>query len=186
MELQVLERVVEKKSEAKKIRRRGSIPAIIYSRGKPGRNVEINGREFSAFMRHLPKGRLPNTILTLVEGDGKKSRVLVKDIQYNVTTYDVIHLDFEELEDGVQVSVKVPIECMGVADCVGIKHGGVLRRVIRHLKVRCLPKDIPEAFTLDVQGMELNDIRRLADLDIPPTVRSLANLQEVAVLIARR
>jgi large subunit ribosomal protein L25 len=95
-------------------------------------------------------------------------------------------MDFEELADDVPVNVKVPIECAGIVDCIGIKLGGVLRQVIRSLKVRCLPKDIPNAFVIDIRSMNQRETRRLSDLNIPESIRPLVDLNEVAVAIVKR
>ncbi len=71
---------------------------------------------------------MPTTVFTLSDGK-KERRAIIKDIQYHLTTYHVSHIDFEELVDNVPVSVKVPVNCIGVADCMGIKFGGFLRQV---------------------------------------------------------
>lgn len=186
MKLQIFARSAEKKSEAKQIRRAGNIPAVIYSKGNPGKTIAVNGSDYHALLRSLPDGRLSTTIITLKEEGGDERRVIVKDIEYHPTTYDVLHLDFEELHDDTPVTVKVPIECTGVADCVGIKLGGVLRQVIRQLKVRCLPKDIPTAFELAVEMLQLKGAKRLSDIAMPETVRPMMDLKEVAVVIAKR
>ncbi len=81
---------------------------------------------------------------------------------------------------------KIPIECTGVIDCAGIKLGGVLRQVIRTLRVQCLPKDMPEVFELDIKALSMKDSRKLKELDIPSTVRPLVKLNEVCVVIAKR
>lgn len=186
MKLNVRTRTAGKKSESKQLRRAGQIPAIIYKRGKEGHNIALTTSEFNAHMREIQPGRLSTQVFELVDETGKTHRALLKEIQYHVTKYDVIHLDFEELVDNVPVNVKVPIECTGIVDCIGIKLGGVLRQVIRHLKVRCLPKDIPSAFVLDIKSMQQRDTRRLKDLNIPQTIRPLVDLNEVAVAIVKR
>lgn len=186
MKLKLLKRDSLKKSETSKIRRSGNIPAVMYVRGKPTDAIAIDGPEFSSILRNIQPGRLSTTIFTLTDEKGKARRAVLKEIQYAPTTYNVQHLDFEELFDDTQVSVKVPIECIGVADCVGIKLGGFLRQVIRHIRVRCLPKDIPQVFQVDVRNLAMYDTKRLADLDIPQTIRPLADLNEVAVVIAKR
>jgi len=112
--------------------------------------------------------------------------VILKEIQYEPTTYDVIHLDFIELFEDHKINVKVPIECVGAAECPGVKLGGVLRQVIRSFPVSCLPKDMPEVFQMDVRTMGMRDSRRLSDLEIPETVRPLVDLHEVAVAIVKR
>lgn len=186
MQLKVFKREQAKKSESNRIRREGNIPAIVYVRGKPTESVIIDGVEFSTFLRTVKPGRLSTSIFVLKDESGKTRRAILKEIQYHPTSYKVQHLDFEELFDDVKVTLNVPIECTGVVDCIGVKLGGVLRQVIRKLRVRCLPKDIPDVFTIDVKDMAQNEKKRLAELSIPETVRPVANLNEVAIVIAKR
>lgn len=186
MKLKILNRSIVKKSETKRIRREGDIPAVLYVRGKATDSLIVNGSEFEAVLRNAQPGRLSTMQFTLTGQDGKERRAILKEIQYEPTTYDVQHLDFEELFDDVKIKVKVPIECTGVVDCAGVKLGGVLRQVIRFMRVSCLPKDIPTAFQLDVKNLMMMESKRLSDLDIPNTIRPLADLREVAVVIAKR
>lgn len=186
MKLNISLRDLKKKTESKKIRREGGIPAIIYAQGKAGDAIVVQETEFMALMRQVLPGRLPTTIFTLADSKNKERRVVIKEIQYHPTTYKVLHLDLEELHDNVKVNVKVPIECIGTADCPGVKLGGVLRQVIRYLRVRCLPKDIPTMFELDIRSLGPRESRRLADLAIPNTIRPLADLHEVAAVIVKR
>lgn len=182
----MFKRDVEKKREAKRSRREGNIPAVIYRHGKTAEAIAVPSTEFTALLRQVQSGHLPTTVFSLADEHGKARQAIIKDIQYNITTYDVIHLDFEELDKDTKVTVKVPIECTGVVDCVGVKLGGVIRQVIRYLKVRCLPKDMPKVFELDVRNLGMREARRLSDLEIPTNVRPLANMHEVAVVIVKR
>lgn len=186
MKLQISKRDLLKKSETKRIRREGGIPCALYVRGKATDNMIVQGNEFGSIMRELQPGRLSTTIFTLVDEQGKNRKAILKEIQYAPTTYAILHLDFEELFEDTNVNVKVPIECVGAVDCVGIKLGGVLRQVLRHVRVSCLPKDIPSAFQLDVRSLALFESKRLKDIEIPQTIRPLTNLNEVAVVIAKR
>lgn len=186
MELKFLKRQAERKSQAKTLRREGKIPAVIYHRSKEAEAVSVDTKEFTVLLRESLPGRLSTTAFSLVDDKGHKRTAILKDIQYNPVTYDVIHLDFEELIHDVTVNVKVPIECVGVADCAGIKLGGFLRQVKRHIRVNCLPKDIPTHFQIDVAAMNMYDSRRMKDLDLPKTLRPLDNLNEVVVVIAKR
>lgn len=186
MKLRTVKRTAESKSEVKRLRREGFIPAVIYIKGKVGETIAVNGTEFGSFLRHVQSGHLPTTVFTLTDDKGQERRVLVKDIQYAITTYAVTHLDFEELVDDHKVNVKIPIECVGMADCLGIKLGGVLRQVIRHVRVRCLPKDLPSFFELDVRELGQRQSKRLSDIQIPQTVRPLMNLNEVVAVIVKR
>ncbi len=186
MELKMFERAAAKKSQAKNARLDGLIPAVIYSAGKPGETIAVEAPVFTNLLAKLKRGRLPTIQFVLTGEGGKTRRAIVKDIQYDITTYDVIHLDFQEILDDVEVNVKVPIECVGLVECVGIKQGGVLRQVIRYVKVRCKPKDMPAYFDLDVTNLEMKQTKRLSDLTIPTGVKPLADLNEVAVVIAKR
>jgi large subunit ribosomal protein L25 len=186
MKLKLFKRDAAKKGEVKRLRREGKIPAVVYKHGQAGDNIAIEASEFSAFLRKVQPGRLSTSVFTLADESGRSFRAIVKDIQYNPVNYNVVHLDFEELVDDVKINIKVPIEFVGVVDCVGVKLGGVLRQVIRQLRVRCLPQDIPEVFQLDVRDLGQRESRRLSDLSIPDTVRPLANLKEVVVVVAKR
>lgn len=185
MKIHTEKRSAERKSEAKRFRREGKIPAILYSKGNAGVPIVVPEAEFSALLRTLQPGALSNTVLTL-DVEGKEIAVVVKGIQYKSTTYDVIHLDFEELHDDTKIRLRIPLCFTGVRECLGIQHGGVLRPVIRHINVECLPKDIPGSFSLDVRNLEIKGKRRLSDISMPEGVRPLANLSEVAVVIAKR
>ena len=186
MKLTVKNRLAETKKEINEMRKGGNIPAILYAKNHPNRLLEISGTEFHAHMRVIQKGSLPNTVFTLEDEKGETFKVIVKDIQYHRSTYRIEHLDFLYLVDNAPVNVKVPLRFKGVAECVGVKLGRVVRAVIRHVKVRCLPKDIPDEFNLDVSALSINQSLKLSSINLPDTVKSLLDLNEVAVIIAKR
>jgi len=187
MKLNVSKRTAEKKCEVKQLRRNGMIPAVLYSQGKVGETIAINNGEFQKLLAAIEKGHLPTTVFALTDESGKARKAIIKDIQYAFTTYAVVHIDFEEVHEDVVISLKVPIVYTGVADCVGIKLGGVLRQVIRHLRVSCLPKNIPKNFTLDVTQMKMKETKRLFDIVLPEGVRPLVtDMDEVVAVIVKR
>jgi len=183
--LTALSRASTKKSDTKQIRREGKIPAILYSTGKPNIQLTVSGEEMGAILRQMKPGHLGTTVFHL-KLDGKERRAIIKDIQYQLTTYQVSHIDFEELFEDVPVSVKVPIQCTGVADCVGVKLGGFLRQIIRHVRVECLPKHIPAHFFVDVQDLGIKQSKKLSDITIPQGVKPLAKMDEVVVVVSKR
>lgn len=186
MELKVSKRETTQKGANKRMRRDGQIPAVIYSKGEVGQTLTVDQASYEEALRHIEKGFLPTTRFQLKDESGKLTPAVVKAVQYHVTTYAVEHIDFEEIHEDVELKINVPIVCTGLANCVGIKEGGVLRQVIRHMRVRCLPKHIPENFTLDVRSLHLKDSKRLADIELPEGVKPLANMQEVAAAIVKR
>jgi len=187
MKLHIYQRATKKKSEINELRREGKIPAVFYLQGKEeSQMITVDKAEFEAILRHIKPGHLATTKLTLIDEGGQEKNVLIKDIHYKPTTYDVVHLDFKELVPGTKVKVKVPIECTGVLGCAGIRLGGVLRQVIRSIPVECLSENVPEQFELDVTELGLKESKKLQDLEIPKTIRPLMDLRQVVVVIAKR
>ncbi|MGD0664781.1 MAG: 50S ribosomal protein L25/general stress protein Ctc [Rhabdochlamydiaceae bacterium] len=178
-------RTSTKKSDTKQIRREGKIPAILYSAGQPNQQLIVNKDEMGAILRQMKPGHLGTTVFHL-NLDGKNRKAIIKDIQYQLTTYEISHIDFEELFEDVPVSVKVPIQCIGVAECSGVKLGGFLRQIIRHVRVECLPKHIPSHFLVDVQDLGIKQAKKLSDIAIPDGVKPLAKMDEVVVVVSKR
>lgn len=185
MELVVTSRETNKKSFLKKIRQRGGIPAVVYSSGKSLANVVVDAHAFKKFLSTLESGALSSTVFTL-SYEGRKFKALVKDIQYQITTYDVIHLDFEELSEDREVRLNIPIRCLNAVDCLGVKLGGSLRQIIRALRVVCKPKDIVPFLELDVRSLGLSQTLKLSDIVIPEGIRPITSLKEVVVTVSRR
>ena len=185
MKLNVSKRAGDKKSELSLIRHRGDIPAILYSKEKENVMVTVDGGEFGAVLRTMKKGHLPTTVFD-VKLDGKSQKAIVKDISYNPTTYNVSHLDFLIIDEKTPLKVNVPLGFKGVEDSVGVKLGGFLRPIMRHIKVRCMPKDLPKSFTLDVSKVGLSQSRKVKDISLPKGVEALSAQEEVVVVIAKR
>jgi large subunit ribosomal protein L25 len=185
MKLKMVKRLSSKRSENNRIRREGNIPAVVYSSGIANENISVDGVEFAEIVRNMIPGRLSTTKFKLVEG-GKEVPAIIKEIQYHPTTYQIMHLDFERLTPGVSVTLNVPLEFSGVAECGGIKLGGFLRTVMRHAKVTCTPELIPDVFTIDVRELAIGQSKRLSNIQMPKGVKPLTSLEEVAVVIAKR
>ncbi|ANH78742.1 50S ribosomal protein L25/general stress protein Ctc [Candidatus Chlamydia sanziniae] len=187
MELVVTSRETGKKSFLKKIRQQGGIPAVIYSTGKSVAvaNIVVDAFVFKKFLSNLESGGLSSTVFSL-SYLGQTIKALVKGIQYQITTYDVIHLDFEELMEDRPIKLNIPIRCTNTVDCIGVKLGGSLRQVIRSIRVVCKPKDIVSFLELDVQSVGLSQTRYLSDIAIPEGIQPITSLKEVAVTVSRR
>lgn len=186
MKLQVKERDAQVKKTAKRARREGLIPAVLYSKGEGNRIFNVQADEFHTHLRHTPKGHLSSKKFALVDEKGNSTQAIVKEIQYHPTTYSILHIDFLKLHEEQPVSINIPLSLKGTADCVGVKLGGVIRPVLRYLKVKCLPKHIPDTFEIDVADLKLNQSRRLSSIHLPDNVRPLNNLNDVAVVVAKR
>ena len=185
VELTILPRP-EKAKSSKALARDGLIPFVMYAKGKENRLGVVQAEEIAALLRNIRSGFLPTTRITLKDESGKKIDVIVKDIQYHPTSYAVIHIDFLELLPNQQVKLNVPVELLNQVDCVGVKMGGFMRRVLRHLPIKCMPKDIPSHLEIDTVTMDVGHVRRVRDLVIPKGVTALVRENDVVVTVAKR
>ena len=185
MKLTATVRASTKKSDMKQARREGKIPAIFYSTGEHNQQLIVDAAEFNAILRQIKPGRLSTTVFSIVI-NGTTKKAIIKDIQYQLTTYRVSHIDFKELVDNVSVSLKVPIECVGVAECIGVKLRGFLHQPMRHVNVECLPEHIPSQFEINVENLEISQSKRLSDIVLPKGVKLLARMDEVVVAVSKR
>jgi len=185
MKLSYFSRTAGKKGEVNKLRREGSIPAVLYGQNQPVQPIFVKKDEVETFLRHMKAGLLSTALFELHDGH-KTHKAMIKEVQYHRSTYAIEHIDFVLVNDKAMLTVNVPIQIAGASDCVGVKLGGFVRQSIRSLKVSCLLKDIPQEFTIDVRDMQIAQTKRLSDIVIPTGVKPIAKMNEVAVVIAKK
>jgi len=185
MKLTISKRVSERKSDAKKLRRSAQVPGVLYGLEGDNQNISFPLDQLQAILREIRQGLLSTTVFELSDGD-TTHRALIKEIQYHPASYAVLHADFCLVSHKKPVTVTVPIQVTGLADCVGIKGGGFMRQVIRAMKVSCPHNKIPQEFLLDVRELDISQSKTLADIVIPAGIKPLAKMNEVAVVIAKR
>jgi large subunit ribosomal protein L25 len=158
------------KNEAKRLRARGRIPAVVYAPGKENVAVSVSPRELAAVFK---TGAAENTLVDL-QVDGKKRKVILKEYQVHPVKSEFLHADFYEVALDKPIHVRVHIELQGVP--VGVKtHGGLLEFVTREIMVSCLPLDIPKKFVVDISALEINGEVRVSAIPMPPKVKALTD-----------
>ena len=167
------------------MRHAGRVPAVIYGREVKPQNLEISAKEISELIHHSASENL--LVDLAVENDARAKRLaLVQEIQHHPLDGKVLHVDFHEVAENEKVTVMVPVETVGEA--VGVKTGGgVLEHVLFKLKVRALPKDLPEQITIDVSHLELSKAVHLGEIQAPAGVEIIGdkNIPVVAVAMPR-
>ncbi|PYJ80089.1 MAG: 50S ribosomal protein L25 [Verrucomicrobia bacterium] len=148
LSLKAFPRSLAKRSAVKKLRVTGRVPAIIYGRKIQPQNLEVTLTDIEDLIHQS----VSETILVdlAVEGEAKSRRLaLVQEVQHHPLSRKVLHVDFHEVAENEKVTVTVPVETTGEA--AGVKTGGgVLEHVLFKLKVRALPRELPEVITVDV------------------------------------
>ncbi len=155
---------------AKAVRKAGRIPANIYGKTAAPQNLEVNAKEFDTLV-HTAHTEVILVDLK-IEGDARPARLaLVQDVQHHPLSGHVLHVDFHEVQPDETVTIRVPVESTG--ECAGVKAGGTLEHVLLRLRVRALPKDLPDQIVVDVSALEIGKKILLGDIQPPAGVEIL-------------
>jgi large subunit ribosomal protein L25 len=168
--------------KVKQLRAAGRVPATIYGRETKPLNLELNSREFSDLLHHSAS---ENVLVDLaVEQDAKAKRLaLVQEVQHHPISGKIMHVDFHEVSETEKVTVLVPLETTGEA--AGVKSGGgVLEHILFKLKVRCLPKDLPEQILVDVSALEIGKSIHLGEIAAPAGVEIIGDKHSTVIAVA--
>src|SRR6478735_3615678 len=172
-------RSVNGRAEVKKLRDAGRVPATIYGRLNKPENLELVAREMSDLIKHS----LSENILVDLAVDKTKRLALVQEVQHHPLSQKVLHVDFHEVAENEMVTVMVPVETTGEA--VGVKTGGgVLEHITFKLKVRALPKNLPEQILIDVSALEVGKSIHLGEIKAPEGVEIMGKKSTTVVAVA--
>ena len=170
---------------ARRARRSGDIPGVLYGAHEDPRAIAIDEREFKTL---LGQGLTENTLITLFVDDEKKSdRVtLIREVQRDPVRGDLTHIDLVHIDLTQKIDLEVPIHLVGTAE--GVKMGGIVEQRLHSLEIRCLPGEIPESFDLDISVLGIGDSMHVSDLNtgsyevITETERTIVSVAAPRVL----
>jgi large subunit ribosomal protein L25 len=169
------------KSVARKIRREGAIPAVLYGRETKSIPLTVNPLDLK---KALSTDAGENTLLEIhIKGDGEEITkiALLRDVQYDYLKSRPIHFDFQEVMMKELITVKVPIRIVGKAQ--GIQEGGILEEIMREIEVECLPASIPNVIDVDVTQLGIGDSLHISDLVLPEGITVLQEPEQTIVTI---
>jgi large subunit ribosomal protein L25 len=168
------------KNDARRVRREGRIPAVIYGAGKSAVPVAVDPRQVSRIL-HSETGH--NSVFDLAL-DGEKTKAMIVDWQYEPIKGSLLHIDLKRIAMDRKLRVNVPIELVG--DPEGVKtQGGLLEQIIREVEVECLPADIPNVIELNVAALVFGVVLRVSDLPKSDKVKFVTDAdQPVAHIIS--
>ncbi|MCP4363847.1 MAG: 50S ribosomal protein L25 [Planctomycetes bacterium] len=158
---------VEKRSSlgtraARRLRRDGKLPAVIYGHKEEAMAVSVPEKDFmDAFFAGAKMFR--------IKCDDNEQTALIKDAQYDTFGDNILHADFIWVAMDEEVTLEIALELRGTP--IGTTKGGMLEQQVRHVEVTCLPTAIPEKLTLDVSKLGVGEHLELKDIEIPPGVK---------------
>ena len=154
-----------------KLRADGLIPAILYGGKDPNQNISISKKEISNIINS-------DTFLSKVleiELDGKKEKVIPRDVAYHVVSEEPIHIDFMRIVSGKKIILEIPVKFINHPDSPGLKRGGVLNIVRRKVELKCPSEKIPENLIIDLEGVDIGESFKISsvklDNEVTPTIQ---------------
>lgn len=148
------------KEAAKKLRKNGYIPGIVYGAGEENTPIKLKSHDFNKFLASL-KGE--SVVIDLII-DGKKKNAIIKEIARDPVTGNVLHVDFQILHRGEKVTLTVPVVLVGTAQ--GVKMGGILEQLLREIEIRAIPSKIPAHIEVDVSSLKVGESIHVRDLKL--------------------
>lgn len=175
-------RSLARRKGSRAVRARGQIPANAYGKSTPAQNLELDAKEFAELV-HASHSEIILVDLA-IKGDARPTRLaLVQDVQHHPLSGEVLHVDFHEVKPDEKVTIRVPLETTG--ESVGVKSaGGTLEHVLLKLRVRALPKDLPDQISVDVSALNVGDSIHLGDIQPPNGVEILGDKHLTILAVA--
>lgn len=165
--LQVEKRPDLGRGGARRLRRAGQVPAIIYGDGDP-MAITCSARQTVA---HMQDDSFRSSLLVLEVG-GKKIKALLREVQMHPFRREILHLDFQAVREDSEIAAQVPLHFINIEDSPGVKlHHGIFTTIENQAALHCLPKDLPESIDVNVGGLEIGKSIHLSDITPPPGVR---------------
>src|ERR1041385_1877507 len=161
------------KNDARRVRRQGKVPGVVYGAGKQALPVSVDPRQVTRIL-HSATGH--NTVFDLTV-EGEHTKAMIVDWQYEPIKGALLHIDLKRIAMDQKLKVNVPIELIG--EPAGVKQqGGILEQITREVEVECLPGDIPNAIELNVAELVFGMVLRVSDLPKSDKVKLLSDPEQ--------
>jgi len=168
------------KEIAKKLRKKGLIPAIIYGPHINPIPISVKFSELESILnKHKGETLLFN--LEIISGESFKIQAILKEYQTDPITDKIIHIDFLAIHEKNLITIDVPLEFIGKP--IGITKGGVLEILLHELSIECLPSNIPDKIQVDITNLDIGDVLHVKDIKVPEGIRIAEDLEKTVVTI---
>ncbi len=180
--LQAEKRDVKGTTAAKRLRRDGIVPAVIYGSKQREYMIQLNSKSFFDIAK---KQGSQNFIVNIeIEGAEEKTKLaIVQDIQRDPLNGKLIHIDFRAVNENETIHATVPIQLFG--EPLGVKEGGLLEQMLREIEVFCRPNDLPDFISNDVEGLDIGDSLKISELNLPDGVTAKMEGDVLVALVAQ-
>ncbi len=167
---------LREKRNPKQLRKEGIIPAILYGGHKEPTPLQVLKNEFVHFLHAIHGEKTLINLLIKKDGKEKSELAIIKDMQLDPLTDEIIHIDFQRISLKEKITAEVPVIYVGEPE--GVKKGGVLEHILRSIEVEALPEDLPEHIEVDVSSLDIGDSFHVGDISLPEKIKILTPLEE--------
>jgi large subunit ribosomal protein L25 len=176
--LEVERREATGKEVAKKLRRQGRVPAVVYGGHRDPVAITVDRKSISELIQKSEHG-VRSVFLLKMAGSDQQRHAMIKDITIDPVSRKMTHIDFVRVVMDEKVRVTVPIHLNGTA--IGVKEGGLLDWQVREIHIEVLPNAIPDSIEVDVTPLGSHDYYRVKDLKLPEGAKVLEDPERVVV-----
>lgn len=159
---------------ARKYRKSGLIPAILYGHKQESLMFLLDKKEF---IKTLNSGLK----MVSLKWDSSEETALIKDVQFDTFGKEILHIDFVRIALTEKLTTQVPIVLYGTSQ--GVKEGGILDHSMKEVEIECLPTEIPKEIRINVSELKIKDSLRMKDIEVPPNVKVLENPDVIVVSV---
>ena len=167
IEINAMSRSLQGTGASRRLRGTGKVPGIIYGGEHPAKNVEF---DHNGLFHQLKQEAFHASILNM-SVDGEKERVLLRDVQMHPFKNEILHVDFQRVDENRKIHMKVPLHFANGENSPAVKvSGAIVSHVLTELDVSCLPKDLPEFIEVDLATLDVGNSVHVSALKLPPGV----------------
>jgi len=149
-----------------KLRSEGLIPAILYGGKDANQNISIQKKE----IKNLINSETFLSKVLELDIDGKKEKVIPRDVAFNVVSEEPIHIDFMRIVAGKKIILEIPVKFINHPDSPGLKRGGVLNIVRRKVELKCPAENIPDEIIVDLAGTDIGTSIKISSVKLDENV----------------
>ena len=164
--LKAIKRVRTSSGSNNKLRSEGLIPAILYGGKDANENISIQKKE----LKNLINSETFLSKVLELDIDGKKQRVIPREVAFNVVSEEPIHIDFLRIVAGKKINLEIPVKFINHPDSPGLKRGGVLNIVRRKIELKCPAENIPDEIVIDLTGTDIGTSIKISSVKLEDNV----------------
>jgi len=156
------------------LREEGLVPGVLYGRERETVSIKADAKEVATILGG-------NAIIDLTLDDDTTQPVMVKEVQKDVITRDLLHIDLYQIDLDQKITIEVPVTVVGQPE--GVKEGGLLNHILREIEIECLPTDIPKSIDVNVEELEIGDSVSVGEIDVTEEIEITVDETETVATV---